>query len=195
MFVDHANAAVGNRAPDGLGLCGPVDAEIGVFAVLEQVKGTRAERVFGAAGLNVVIVLEATIGFRIAFDHFLGWAPCGPFFFDINRGLAGEFEARLADANAVAHCLAGASDEIEEMASGEDQDLTGGKARLDGHLLRGKDRIKLKALLGREGFGKRGGCGGRCEEMATIEHGAPIDWLKITPVCPGEAPGSRGLWG
>ena len=51
VLVQHAHAAGGDLLADGPGLVGAVDAEQGVGAVLVQVEGAGAERVF-EAGLD-----------------------------------------------------------------------------------------------------------------------------------------------
>src|SRR6056297_2769832 len=88
----HADTAVRDRAPDGPWRRCPVDAEIGIPPVLEQVERPRAKRVAGAAGLYVIVVLELGIGLGLTFDHLVRGAPRGPLFLDVDGGGAGELQ-------------------------------------------------------------------------------------------------------
>src|SRR5438309_515722 len=102
VLIAHANAAGGDVGADGPGLVGAVDA----VERRAQIHRARAKRVFRAA-FHVPWQIGA------ARDHFRRRRPSRPFALGRNRLHTGPGETGTSDANAVAHRLAVALDEIE----------------------------------------------------------------------------------
>jgi len=125
VFVQHPDAAVGNGQADGARRVRAVDAVIGVAPVLKEIERPRPQRIAGPAGLDIVVVDELAIGARVAFDHFVGGAPCGPFAFGPDHRGTLEFQPRAPDTDAIAQRLARRGDVVKEMSPRQHQQLAG----------------------------------------------------------------------